>query len=148
MSIYLNKQNVVYVLAIGGICYIVKSTYDYFSSSLKEKKENRQIKSLIEKEKSNITSDVIKNKNSKHMKEIYFYIYYKVLYTVYQGEFSDFIKKRRKFFSSSDVGNYFNYSLEFIKNIRPVEQNIFQHISEELDVDPNVFEKCEEINLP
>ena len=141
------KHNLMYAMAVGGVIYITKSTYDIFSNLLRERNENKEIKNLIEKEKLKFKPENLNNENFKY--EICVYLYYKILNSVYKKEIAKFNIKRRDIFASEDIEKYWNYLIEYIKNIKLREESIIRTIYDELKIDENQQEelKPEKINI-
>jgi hypothetical protein len=133
------KQNLMYVMAVGGAAYITKSTYDLFSNLIRERNENKEIKNLIEKEKLKFNPENLNNENYKN--ELCVYLYYKILNTVFKKEIAIFNKKRREIFASEDLEKYWNYLIEYIKNLKLREENILKIIYDELKIDESQQEE-------
>jgi hypothetical protein len=133
------KQNLVYVMAVGGACYITKSTYDLFSNIYRDRNENKEIKNLLEKEKLKINPENLNNITFRN--EICVYLYYKILNTVFKKEISKFNKKRREIFLFNDTEKYYNYVNDYIRNLKLREENIFKIIYDELKIDESSLEE-------
>ena len=127
------KQKLLYFLAFGSTLYITRSTYSFFSNILKERNENKEIKHIIEKEKSK--SDF--NLEQSNVEEKSVYLYYKILNSVYKKETSNFNKKRREIYKLDDIEKYYRFVKEHLRDLKIIEENIFRIIYDELNIDDN-----------
>ena len=105
-------QNALLTAGVFSALYLVKSTWSFISSYYKDKNEGQEIKAIIEKEKNKIPSeDLAKN-------ETIFFMYYKILYTVYKKDFADFDIKRRAIFNSDNIEKYTTYVKTHLKTLK------------------------------
>lgn len=128
------KQNLTYLLAIGGGIYIFKSTYEMISGFLKNRNQNKEIKILIQNEKAKIKQELLNN--SKF--EVCFYLYYKILHTIFKKDIIIFTQTRRNIFNQDDIERYITYVEDYLKILKFIEQHILQIIYEELEIDSTV----------
>jgi hypothetical protein len=134
MDQYLNstaKNNMLNILAIGGGIYVLKSIYDTISGYFKESNEIKQIKSIIEKDKSLNNSEM--SRLSKN--EICYLLYLNILHTVYRKHISSFNKRRLALFKSDDMKSYIACIEDYLEKSKLIEQNILQIIFEELKIE-------------
>jgi hypothetical protein len=139
------KQNLLYIMAVGGAFYISKSTYDFFINLIKERNENKEIKNLLQKEKLKISQEILKNSKN----EICLQLYYKILNTVYKKDLLNFNKKRREIFNLDDIEKYITFCEEYLKDLKLIEENIFKIIYSDLKIDDNAQDglKSEKIDM-
>lgn len=125
------KQNLLYVLAIGGVCYISKSTYDFIFNLFKEKNQFKEIKNLIQKERAKLSNEQI----ATIQQEFILNLYYKILHTVYKKEIQNFNLKRRELFNIDDIERYLLFVEDYLKDLKLNEESIFRIIYDELKLD-------------
>jgi hypothetical protein len=93
------KENILYAAGIFSALYIAKSTLGLFSSFFKNNSKNKEIKSILEKEKAKLNADP--SQFTKY--DISYLLYLKILNTAYRREFSDFNKNRLKIFNADNI---------------------------------------------
>jgi hypothetical protein len=131
----MTQKNFFYCIAAGSLFYIFKTTFDLFKSTVKNKKDFKQMIEILEQEKKKTNlCEILQNKKSDQLKDTIFYSYFKILHTVYHREFSDFNKKRRKLFAELNVPRYVAYVQYFYKQMKPVENYIIDCIYDHLKI--------------
>jgi hypothetical protein len=119
------KQNLLYISAIASSFYISKSLYDFIKSIKIERKRNKEIKRILESEKSELGNE------SNLSKEQIIYLYYKILFTVYNKEYTEFNSSKRKILKGNNILQYINY----IKQFEIFDEEILKSIYEEFDLE-------------
>lgn len=137
------RQNITYLLAVFGAGYILKSSYDVISSYLKDLNYNREISKIIENEKATINQEL----SADSKLQICFYLYYKILQTVYTKELSDFDKKRRFYFELDYLDKYISCVEEFLKNLKLIEQNILLIVNDSLKLEGSNYTNQDKFNI-
>lgn len=81
-----------------------------------------------------ISSDRDKDKSKKRTEKIefYYYVYFTCLHTIYRAEFEELVIKRRNFLSVKNFDAYYNYTANFLKDMKPKEQYLLRQVYLEL----------------
>jgi hypothetical protein len=141
-----SKENILYAAGIMSFLYITKSTFGMISSFYRNNSKKKEIKTILEKEKTKFMAD-----NSKFTKyEQSYLLYLKVLNTAYRKEFAEFNKNRLKIFNGDNIYKYIKCVKEFLKNLKFIEQDILKIIFNDLKVDEDGSESefnIEKLNI-
>ena len=125
------KQNVLYFLGFTSSIYLSKSIYDFFRNLGQQKNRNKEIRKILDQEKHNLNLESASIIN----KEQIIYLYYKILFTIYNRELNEFNILRRQYFNSNNFSDYIN----LVKDFEIYDENILKTIYKEFDIEENTF---------
>ena len=140
------KENILYAAGIISVFYIAKSTFGLFSSYFKNNRKYKEIKAILEKEKTKLMAD--QTQFSKF--DLSYLLYLKILNQSYRKEFCEFNKNRLKIFNADNIYKYINCVEQFIRDLKFIEQDIFKIIFDDLKIDSESSEinfNCDKINI-
>lgn len=125
------KENILYAAGILSVFYITKSTFGFFFSFLGSNNKNKEIRSILEKEKSKFIADP--PQFTKY--EMSYLMYLKILDTAYRKEYSDFNNNRLKIFNADNIYRYIKCVEQFLKDLKLIEQEILKIVFDDLKID-------------
>jgi hypothetical protein len=123
---YLTKQNLLYFGAAVGGFYIVKSVFGFLGNYFSSRNQNNEIRSII-----------LINKDSSSLKhltqhELCYYLYFKVLNSVYKKMIYDFNTRRRNHFNNLEY--YIKIIAQHDDELKAINENTLHIIYQELDL--------------
>lgn len=99
--------------------------------------KRREIKRILESEKAELGNE------SNLFKEQIIYLYYKILYTVYNKEYTEFNFTKRKILKGNNILQYINYIKQF-EIYEEILKSIYEDFDlEESSVDLNIQDSSE-----